>query len=484
MVRSSTCTSSLTCGTRGQLEYAVRSRTSPSAGSPRRRCGKARTELAHVSRVTSLGALTASIAHEVNQPLSGIITNASTCLRMLAADPPNLDGARETARRTIRDGNRAADVITRLRAMFGNGELALEPVDLNEAAREVIALSSNDLRRNRVVLQHGTGRRAAERQRRSNPAAAGHHEPVAECGGRDERRSRSAAADADQDRARRGHSRARDRAAMPASGLRRARPIAVRRVSHARRATAWVSGSLSAVPSSRNIRGACGPNGTRDREPLSRFPFRSGRIAGDASTNSPIDGSSMACQPYPKWIGDFMNGKSPSISVVDDDESIRESLPDLLNSSVLAPGRSPRRRPFSPQRRSAHQVPDSRCRHARHVGARASRGAEAPALARSRSCSSPHKRTRRMRSEVMARVRSPACSSRSAIRPCTTRSTPRFGRGDRLRRGACHRPSARHILSGPAFHCCIGRGRSYAGTPHRSCLSSMTTSRCASRWSC
>ena len=68
-----------------------------------------------MSRVTTLGALTASIAHEVNQPLSGIITNASTCLRMLAADPPNVDGARETARRTIRDGSRASDVITRLR---------------------------------------------------------------------------------------------------------------------------------------------------------------------------------------------------------------------------------------------------------------------------------------------------------------------------------------------------------------------------------
>ncbi|MGB9233869.1 MAG: PAS domain S-box protein, partial [Terriglobales bacterium] len=78
---------------------------------------KARSELAHVARVTSLGVLTASIAHEVNQPLSGIVTNAGTCLRMLAADPPNLAGARETARRTIRDVNRASEVITRLRAL-------------------------------------------------------------------------------------------------------------------------------------------------------------------------------------------------------------------------------------------------------------------------------------------------------------------------------------------------------------------------------
>ena len=81
-----------------------------------------RSELAYMARISSLGALTASIAHEVNQPLSGIITNASTCMRMLAADPPNIDGARETARRTIRDGNRASEVITRLRALFGKQE--------------------------------------------------------------------------------------------------------------------------------------------------------------------------------------------------------------------------------------------------------------------------------------------------------------------------------------------------------------------------
>ena len=112
-----------------------------------------RSELAHVARVTSLGALTASIAHEVNQPLSGIITNAGTCLRMLAADPPNLEGARETARRTIRDVNRAADVITRLRALFTKQTVAIEPVDLNEAVREVIALSWVDLQRSRVVLR-------------------------------------------------------------------------------------------------------------------------------------------------------------------------------------------------------------------------------------------------------------------------------------------------------------------------------------------
>jgi PAS domain S-box-containing protein len=114
---------------------------------------RAGAELARVSRATAMSALTASIAHEVNQPLSGIITNASTCLRWLDTIPPNIEGARETARRTIRDGKRAAEVIGRLRALFTKREFTLEPLDLNEATREVIAVSSNDFQRHRIILQ-------------------------------------------------------------------------------------------------------------------------------------------------------------------------------------------------------------------------------------------------------------------------------------------------------------------------------------------
>jgi C4-dicarboxylate-specific signal transduction histidine kinase len=114
---------------------------------------KARSELAQVARATALSALTAAIAHEVNQPLSGIVTNASTCVRMLDANPPNLEGARETAKRTIRDGNRASEVITRLRALFSKKTVSYEPFDLSEAAKEVIALSLGDLQRNRVIVQ-------------------------------------------------------------------------------------------------------------------------------------------------------------------------------------------------------------------------------------------------------------------------------------------------------------------------------------------
>jgi PAS domain S-box-containing protein len=110
-------------------------------------------ELANLTRVMTMGQLTASIAHEVNQPLSGIITNASTCLRMLDADPPNIEGARETARRTIRDGNRASEIITRLRALFSNRQTTTESVDLNEAAKEVTALLLSKLQKDGVTLR-------------------------------------------------------------------------------------------------------------------------------------------------------------------------------------------------------------------------------------------------------------------------------------------------------------------------------------------
>jgi C4-dicarboxylate-specific signal transduction histidine kinase len=115
--------------------------------------GKVQSELAHVARVSTLGALTASIAHEVNQPVSGILLNAGVCLRKLADDPPDLEGARDTARRTIRDARRMSDVISRLRALFAKKETTTEPVDLNDATREVITLTLSELQRNGVVLR-------------------------------------------------------------------------------------------------------------------------------------------------------------------------------------------------------------------------------------------------------------------------------------------------------------------------------------------
>src|SRR5262249_46185550 len=106
---------------------------------------RVRSELARVTHTMSMGVLTASIAHEVNQPLSGILSNASACLRMLPAHPPNMADAVRAARLIVRDGTRAADVVARLRALFCKNELAAEPIDLNEATREVVDFCQQSL---------------------------------------------------------------------------------------------------------------------------------------------------------------------------------------------------------------------------------------------------------------------------------------------------------------------------------------------------
>jgi signal transduction histidine kinase len=114
---------------------------------------KLRAELARAARVASLGVLTAAIAHEVNQPLAGIVTNASMCRRMLGVDPPDIERARESASRTIRDAERASEVIKRLRALFCKKGVTYESLDLNEATREVVALSLSELERNKVMVR-------------------------------------------------------------------------------------------------------------------------------------------------------------------------------------------------------------------------------------------------------------------------------------------------------------------------------------------
>jgi signal transduction histidine kinase/ligand-binding sensor domain-containing protein len=118
-----------------------------------RRMQNLRLELAHANRVAGMGQLTASIVHEVSQPLSGIITNASTTLRMASADHPDIEGVKATAQRTLRDGNRARDVVTRLRAMYSKREAGAELLALREVAGEVIALTAHELRRREVALQ-------------------------------------------------------------------------------------------------------------------------------------------------------------------------------------------------------------------------------------------------------------------------------------------------------------------------------------------
>ena len=114
---------------------------------------KAQTELAHVARVTMLGELTASIAHEINQPLAGMVTNANASLRWLAGDSPNLAEAREAIHRIVRDGNRTSGVIAHMRALFKKAPAAKEPVDINEIIQEVLGITQTELQRNRVSLR-------------------------------------------------------------------------------------------------------------------------------------------------------------------------------------------------------------------------------------------------------------------------------------------------------------------------------------------
>ncbi|HWY47613.1 MAG TPA: ATP-binding protein, partial [Bryobacteraceae bacterium] len=114
---------------------------------------EAQTELAHVSRLTTMGEMAASIAHELNQPLAGMVTNANASLRWLAGESPNLAEAREATGRIVRDGTRAGGVIARLRALFKKADPAKDPVDINQAIEEVVTLAKSEIKRNKVSLR-------------------------------------------------------------------------------------------------------------------------------------------------------------------------------------------------------------------------------------------------------------------------------------------------------------------------------------------
>jgi signal transduction histidine kinase len=100
-----------------------------------------------------VGELTASIAHEVNQPLAGVVTNANACLRWLAGASPDLDEARDALRRIVRDGNRASDVIARIRALLKKGEPARIRLDINQVIQEIIKLARGEMLQRKVTLQ-------------------------------------------------------------------------------------------------------------------------------------------------------------------------------------------------------------------------------------------------------------------------------------------------------------------------------------------
>src|SRR5712664_2325285 len=113
---------------------------------------QAQADLAHVNRVTTMGELTASLAHEVNQPIAAAVTNANTCLRWLAGGNPNLEEARAAAMRIVKDGTRAAEIINRIRLLFKKGTPQRELVDINEVIREMIGFLQSEAARHNILV--------------------------------------------------------------------------------------------------------------------------------------------------------------------------------------------------------------------------------------------------------------------------------------------------------------------------------------------
>ena len=137
----------------GSLEFVGATMDVSAARRAEQELRDAQAELAHISRVTTVGELTASIAHEVNQPIAGMVTNAEAALGWLGAEPPNLDQVRGSLGHIVKDGMRAADVINRIRALIKKAPPHMARVDVNEAVLDVITLTRSELLRHGVSLE-------------------------------------------------------------------------------------------------------------------------------------------------------------------------------------------------------------------------------------------------------------------------------------------------------------------------------------------
>jgi C4-dicarboxylate-specific signal transduction histidine kinase len=118
-----------------------------------KRAEEAQADLAHVSRVTTMGELTASLAHEVKQPIAAAATNASTCLRWLEGDTPNIEEARAAAMRIVKDAKRAGEIISRIGLFFKKGMSERELIDVNEVIREMIVILRSEAMRCSISLR-------------------------------------------------------------------------------------------------------------------------------------------------------------------------------------------------------------------------------------------------------------------------------------------------------------------------------------------
>jgi len=135
------------------IDLTERRRAEAEARASDRRCREIRTELEHANRVARLGHLSASIAHEVNQPIGATLVNAQTALRLLARQPPDVERATQAINRIVNDGRRAADILSRIRELVKKAPARSEDIEINEAILEVIGLTRGEMSRNGVLLQ-------------------------------------------------------------------------------------------------------------------------------------------------------------------------------------------------------------------------------------------------------------------------------------------------------------------------------------------
>ena len=154
-------------------DITERKRAEAEARESERRYREVQAELAHANRVATMGQLTASIAHEVNQPIAAAVTNASAALRWLSAQRPDVEEARQALNRIVENGNRAGEVIARIRALIKKAPPRKEGVAINDAILEVVALTQGEAVKNGVSVRTQLAEDLPIIERRSGSTAAG-----------------------------------------------------------------------------------------------------------------------------------------------------------------------------------------------------------------------------------------------------------------------------------------------------------------------
>ena len=209
---------------------------------------RAQAELAHVARVTTLGEMAASIAHEVDQPLSGVVINANACVRFLTGAPPNLEEVHDGLQAIARDGRRASEVIARIRALARRAPTEKEPVDINEVIREVVALAGGRSAADTRETPDRAGRGSPACARRPRSTAAGGAQPAPERAGSHERRRGPPARDSSSARNERRPIASVSRCGTREPASTRSSRAACSRRSTRRSAVVWGWASRSAAP--------------------------------------------------------------------------------------------------------------------------------------------------------------------------------------------------------------------------------------------